>query len=132
MEQAQRPAVVWVVNRDHWPRALIVAELGERGFEARGYEDLGDAMVDLYRLFRDTPAALVLDSRDQPSDVPTLRALLAAGVPVLLVRSALESTEPQIEELPWAMVLRRPVSVGKICDSVEHIIGAHKRTAVRP
>mgnify|MGYP005841848815 CR=1 FL=1 len=127
MEAPQKPAVVWVVDREHWPRAFLVAELTERGFEARGYEEVGDAVVDLYRLFRDRPAAMVLDLREQPHDAPTLRALLGAGVPVVLVAGALELAEPLVQDLPWSAVLRRPVSVGQICDAVEELVRTRRR-----
>jgi DNA-binding response OmpR family regulator len=112
---------VWVVGREQWPRALLIAELSERGFETRGYENLIDAVVDLYRLFRPQPTVLVVDLRGQDLDPATLRCLAAAGVPVVLIAGTIEAQHPALRELPQAELLCLPLTIGEIADRVARV-----------
>ena len=107
----QPPAVLWIIDAEHWPRALLRAELIERGFDAVGYETVRDAIDSLPMR---TPNAIVVDLRGQP--IPQVERLLRIGVPVVIIAGI-----PEINDLPeaaWAAVLRRPVSIGEIADRV--------------
>ena len=104
-------AVVWIIDAEQWPRALLRAELIERGFDAVGYITVRDAIESLPER---SPDAIVVDLRGQP--LPLVERLLGIGAPVLIVAGA-----PEINDLPereWAAVLRRPVSIGGIADRV--------------
>ncbi|HSP17528.1 MAG TPA: hypothetical protein VLV78_22475 [Thermoanaerobaculia bacterium] len=106
--------VVWIIDADQWPRAMLRAEMIERGFDAVGYITVRDA-IDSIPMRR--PEAIVVDLRGQP--IPLVERLLKIGVPVVVVGGVLE-----INELPkgdWAAVLRRPVSLGDIADQVARI-----------
>jgi DNA-binding response OmpR family regulator len=103
--------VVWVINAEHWPRALLRGELIEHGFDAVGFETVGDAFDAL--LLR-PPDIIVVDVHGQP--VPQTVNLLRMGVPVIVIAGELE-----IQDLPdvdWAAVLRRPIAIGEIVDVV--------------
>jgi DNA-binding response OmpR family regulator len=106
--------VVWIIDVEHWPRALLRAELIERGFDAVGYETVRDAIDSLpWR----APDVIVVDVKGQP--MPLVERLLKIGVPVIAVGGV-----PDINDLPngaWAAVLRRPISLGEIADAVAGI-----------
>jgi DNA-binding response OmpR family regulator len=103
--------VVWIIDAEHWPRALLRAELIERGFDAVGYETVRDA-IDSYPLR--PPDAIVVELRGQP--LALVERLTKIKVPIVILASA-----PEINELPsgeWAAVMRRPVSIGEVVDRV--------------
>ena len=106
--------VIWIIDTEQWPRALLRAELIERSFDAVGYETVRDAIDSLpWR----HPDVIVVDLKGQP--IPLLERLLKIGVPVIVVGGV-----PDINDLPeggWAAVLRRPVSLGEIADTVAGI-----------
>jgi len=103
--------VIWIIDAEQWPRALLRAELIERGYDAVGYITVRDAIDSLpWR----KPEAIVVDLRGQP--MPLVERLPKIGVPVIVVGGV-----PEINDLPqsdWATVLHRPVSLGDIADAV--------------
>lgn len=106
-----RSDVVWVIDAEHWPRALLRAELIERGFDAVGYETVYDAIESLPPR---SPDAIVVDLRGQA--MPQVEKLPKIGVPVVVIAGL-----PELNDLPsgrWASVLRRPVSIGEIAETV--------------
>jgi len=71
------PPVVWIVDVEQWPRAMLRAELIERGFDAAGYVTVRDAIDSLpWR----RSAAIVVDLRGQP--LPLVERLLGSSVPL--------------------------------------------------
>lgn len=107
--------VIWIIDAEQWPRAMLRAELIERGFDAVGYVTVRDA-IDSYPIR--PPNAIVVDLRGQP--IPLVERLLKIGVPIVIVAGA-----PEINDLPdagWAAVLRRPVSLGEIAERVEAVL----------
>jgi DNA-binding NtrC family response regulator len=102
------PKVVWIVDSDQWPRALLRAELIGRGFDAVGYLTVEDALATFPRRF---PDLIVIDLRDQPRE--DVEKLFQIGVPVIAVAGALDAVDQ-----PFTAVMRRPVSLGEIADKV--------------
>ena len=103
--------VVWIIDGEQWPRAMLRAELIERGFDAVGYITIRDAIDSLPER---QPGVIVVELRGQP--LPLVERLLAIGVPVLVTGGT-----PEVNDLPpaeWAAVLPRPVSIGEIADRV--------------
>jgi len=109
---------VWVINADHWPRALLRGELIEHGFDAVGFETVGDASDAL--LMR-PPDIIVIDVHGQP--IPQAVNLLRIGVPVIVIAGATDVQE--LPDVDWAAVLRRPVSIGEIVDVVTDAARRH-------
>ena len=104
--------MVWIIDAEQWPRALLRAELIERGFDAVGYITVRDAIDALPER---SPRAIVVDLRGQP--LPLVQRLPALHVPILVIGGALELSElPQ--DAPWTAILRRPVAIGEIADRV--------------
>jgi DNA-binding response OmpR family regulator len=109
-------AVVWVIDAEQWPRALLRAELIERGFDAVARITVRDAVESLPERL---PDAIVVDLRGQP--LPLVERLRGLGVPVVIVAGT-----PEINDLPggeWVAVMRRPVSIGEIADRVAVVVG---------
>ena len=113
--QSNNP-VIWIIDVEQWPRALLRAELIERGFDAVGYVTVRDAIDSLPER---RPDAIVVELRGQP--IPLVERLPGIGVPVVIIGGA-----PDINDLPegeWASVMRRPVSLGEIADRVATLFG---------
>ncbi len=108
--------VIWIIDAEQWPRAMLRAELIERGYDAAGFITVRDA-IESYPTRK--PDVIVVDLRGQP--IPLVERLLKTGVPVVIVGGV-----PEINDLPeggWAAVLHRPVSLGQIADCVQQISG---------
>jgi hypothetical protein len=54
-------APVWIVSAEHWPRAMLRAELIERGFDAIGYVSVVDALLVSCHPTVEKPAVVILD-----------------------------------------------------------------------
>ena len=113
--------LVWIIDSEQWPRACLRAELIERGYDAVGYLDVGEALADAVP-GRPHPRLLVLELRGQALDPARLDALAGIGVPVLVLGSALDLAEPVVRDQRWTHVLRRPVSLGEVADWVEMLV----------
>ena len=92
---AQEPRV-WIVSAEHWPRALLRAELIERGFDAVGFVTLKDAIVALTLPRSRPPALVVVDLHKQIIEQQLLERLLRAKIPMLAIADATRSTDEGI------------------------------------
>jgi hypothetical protein len=103
--------VIWIIDADQWPRAMLRAELIERGLDAVGYLKPADALAHLGARFPDLIVANLREmTRDEVAD------LFRVGVPVIGIVAIPEP--PWIADFEWAALLRRPVSIGEIADAV--------------
>src|SRR5687768_7771105 len=80
--------VVWIIDSDQWPRALLRAELIERGYDAAGYITVRDAIESLPMR---RPDAIVVDLRGQP--MPLVERLTKTGAPVVVIGGATEMNQ---------------------------------------
>ena len=103
-------SVIWIIDAEQWPRAMLRAELIERGFDAAGYVTVRDAIDALPER---RPDAIVVDLRGQPT--PLVERLPKLGVPVIVIGGTVELSE--LAEGPW-IVMQRPVSIGEVADRV--------------
>jgi hypothetical protein len=117
------PAIVWIVNADHWTRAYLRAELIERGHDAIGFVAVKDAIFRLIVSPLQRPALLVIDLHEQPIDDKQRNALIHQRVPVLAIVDATYATIAP----PGLFVdsLRRPLTIGAIADAIDRRIAAH-------
>lgn len=111
-------SVIWVIDADHWPRAMLRAELIEHGFDAVGYETVSDAIESLPMR---PPDVIVVDVRGQP--MPQAAKLPRIGVPVIVVAGLADVHD--LPDVDWAAVLRRPVAIGEIVDVVNDVSRRH-------
>lgn len=119
--------MVLLVLPEHWPRALLRAELVERGYDAVGVPDLATAVRSLpVEGDRRTIRLIVVDQAAVTGGDRWLLDLLVSrhgGPPVLLLAHALGEPPPG----PWRRVVRRPALVGEIAAAVEEIVPRQDR-----
>ncbi len=113
-----RMPIVWIIDADQWPRALLRAELIERGYDAVGFLSVEDALNASPERF---PDLIVVEMHGLALMQADASKLFTLEAPIVLLTGAAEATEPWIAQLPWAAVLRRPVSIGEIAVAVERI-----------
>ena len=90
---------------------MLRAELIERGYDAVGFVTVDDALRAMPVRW---PDAIVLELRTIVRN--EAERLFGAHVPVIGIASV--TREPWVDELPFATVVRRPVSIGEIADAV--------------
>ncbi len=107
-------SVVWIVDAEQWPRALLRAALIERGYDAVGYLNATDALQTIRSRF---PDLIVVELRGVSRE--DVAQLFQIGVPVLGIASR---PEPDwVGDFSWAAFLRRPVSIGEIAERVVEV-----------
>jgi DNA-binding NtrC family response regulator len=119
--------VVWVIDAEHWPRALLRAELIERGYDAVGFTAVDEAIFRLTRERRRRPRLVLVDLAGQALARDSVALLSAGGVPVIAVAGAQEASGAE-ERLGVTALIRRPVSLGQLADAVDRRLG---RSAAR-
>jgi DNA-binding NtrC family response regulator len=112
-------AVVWIVDREHWPRACLRAELIERGYDAVGFLELDQAMAAIRAPDLHKPRVIVLELRDQVLTPSALESLADSKIPVIALTGAQELNNPLVRDFAWASVLSRPFALGNVADAVE-------------
>ena len=115
------PPRVLVVMPAQWPRALLRAELRERGYDAAGARDLLEALSEDEPA--EGPVRLILIDQDAltEGDAQLLRDLVHRLVehhPAATV-ILLAGTMHKEPEGPWQQVLRRPMSISDIVTAVQ-------------
>ena len=114
---------------EQWPRALLRAALREVGYDALGAPGLGAALR--YRAEvpgRGAVRLVLVDQAVLQNDeaFPLLTALLHRhedSAAVLLARAAPMPRPPdKAEPVPWARVIRRPVSIDGIVAAVRDLL----------
>lgn len=113
-----------LVVPQHWERALIRAELIERGHDAVGMQGLGDLLLFRTRTAAAAhgPVGLVLVDREALTGrrqrlLGPVRACYP-DVPFLLLAGG-TTTMPGG---PWTAVLLRPISIGDIATRIEDLL----------
>jgi len=106
-----------VVSGDWQFRALVRAELRERGYAALGWESLAEAEATLAGRSQ-SPAALVFDATSQLSAaVREQLAALATRLPLIVV---LRAAEPAFTPPAGIQLLRRPLTPDEVAATVVH------------
>jgi len=113
------PPRILLVMPEHWPRALLRAELIERGYDVVGAPDLTAAL--LVRPVEKGRGPVRLIAIDQDVMVESQGALLERLVSrhqkprlVLLARAQLETPPGS-----WDQIVRRPALIGEIATAIE-------------
>jgi hypothetical protein len=126
MDPERGSGVVWVIGSDHWPRAYLRAELIERGVDAIGFVTLRDALVRLVaaRSGAPHPALVIIDLHDQTTSDRALSTLLSGEFPVIAIGGAAEWADQVLRARPWALSLRRPITIGAVADAAQRLLAA--------
>ena len=104
-----RAPTIWIIDAEHWPRALLRAELIERGYDAVGFVTVDDALRVMPQRW---PHAIVVELRHLARE--EVERLTRGQVPVIGIAPATWTEE----DIPGVSILRRPVSIGEIADRV--------------
>ena len=115
------PPRILVVMPAQWPRALLRAELRERGYDAAGARDLLEALGESGPA--GAPVRLILIDQDalaegDPALLHDLVQRLVEHHPAAAV-VLLAGTMHKAPEGPWQQVLRRPMSISDIVTAVQ-------------
>jgi hypothetical protein len=114
--------ILWIIDSQHWPRALLRAELIERGFEAVGYINIAHALWAYRYPYIEKPNMLILELCGLDLKRNELEALMRTGVPVIVLGGAVELHEKLVNEFRWAAMIQRPFTIGKVADIVGQLI----------
>ena len=124
-DQAQSgtpPPRILLVMSDHWTRALLRAELIERGYDVVGAPDLVTALLCRpVERDRGPVRGILIDQEVLVEPAVRLLDLLVSrhrNPPVLLLASPL-LTSPSG---PWKRVLYKPAAIGEIASAVEEAV----------
>ena len=123
----KKEPVLWVIDSEQWPRACLRAELIERGYDPYGFITISNALDSLSRGASPPPELIILESRGQDLSHHVVAAIRDLQIPTIVLGGSLELNEPLIKEQRWELVLKRPVSLGKIADAAQEIV-SEKRT----
>jgi DNA-binding NtrC family response regulator len=123
MRATERPLTVWIIDSEQWPRACLRAELIERGYDAVGFTEIKRALMALRNRRRILPDVIVLELRGQEVTRRGLETLMAKA-PVIVIGGAQELNDPLTQGFTFAAILKRPVTLGRIVDVIDKIIGS--------
>ncbi len=115
-------ATVWVIDANQWPRALLVAELTERGYDVSGFAGIAAALLALPSREAAQPLLALLELAGIEAEPSDLRQLLARGIRLVGICDARSARGRLAAELPWSALLRRPCTIGEIVDRVESLL----------
>jgi DNA-binding response OmpR family regulator len=118
--------MVWIIDRQQWPRALLRAELVERGYEAVGFVEVDEAL----RAFRERlyviPRLIIIELKDLPEGEERVRALTGLGIPTVFLAGAAEEQRAVLQGTGWTVLLKRPFTIGRVMEEVERQVGRLK------
>ena len=111
--------MIWIVDRQQWPRALLRAELIERGYEAVGFGEVNEALRAFsYRLYA-RPQLIILELKDLGDEEQRVPALAGLGIPIILLAGLGAEQRAILKERWWAVLLKRPLTIGRVVEEVE-------------
>jgi hypothetical protein len=116
------PPRVLLVMPDQWPRALLRAELRERGYDALGAPGLAAALAYPVSVPDRGPVRLLLLDQTAlgPSEEPLLARLVERhGYPAGLLLARVGQAPASGD---WSRVLRRPVTIAELAEAVTSLL----------
>lgn len=123
--------VIWIVDRQQWPRANLRALLIDRGFDATGFVDLPQALTALKGGYYSRPDVLVLELHDLSPTEEELETLPRLSIPLIALVGAVELNQEWIERIRWTAVIRRPVTIGQVAETIEKLLHVHSSSPCR-
>ena len=114
----KKEPVLWVIDSEQWPRACLRAELIERGYDPYGFITITDALNSVARGESPKPELIILELRGQDLSPRSIAAIRNLQIPTIALGGSAELNEPIIKEQRWERVLKRPVSLGHVADTV--------------
>jgi DNA-binding NtrC family response regulator len=124
----KKEPLLWVIDSEQWPRALLRAELIERGYDPCGFITIDDAFDSLSRPGSAKPELIILELRAQNVTRQLIAGIRNLGIPTIVMGGSAELNDPLVQQ-QWTIILKRPISLGKIADVVQKIISEERRVA---
>ncbi len=115
--------LIWIIDRQHWPRALLRAELIERGYDAEGFEEITDALKVLSKESAVRPRVIVLELREQERKQEYLDKLMQTRIPLIILGDETELSERILKTHDRVSVMKRPLTIGEVADRVAKVAG---------
>jgi DNA-binding response OmpR family regulator len=112
-------SMVWIIDRQQWPRALLRAELIERGYEAIGFVGVDEALSAFLRRLYVRPKLIIIELKDLLEGEERIPALAGLGIPTIFLAGAAEEQRAVLEGLRWTVLLKRPFTIGRVMEEVE-------------
>jgi AmiR/NasT family two-component response regulator len=106
---------VWVIDRQHWPRALLCGELLESGLEVVGFAFLEEALAALEQAAALQPDLIVIELKGLGEAVDEgLARLSSMNIPIMLLGGAVELNKEVVRLGEWVAILKRPFTLGRV------------------
>jgi DNA-binding response OmpR family regulator len=110
---------VWIVDRQHWPRALLRGELLENGLEVVGFVSLEEALASLELAATPRPDLVIVELKGLGAgDDERLARLALKGPPIMLLGGEVELSKEVVRLGQWAAILKRPFTLGQVVQVV--------------
>jgi hypothetical protein len=123
LDKTATKPVIWIIDRQQWPRAYLRAELIERGFDAIGFIELSEVIATLNDPNYLKPRLIVLELCDLSFTRDKLDTLARTGIPIIALGGSVELNEEWVRNFKWAAVIQRPFTIGKVADVAEELLG---------
>ncbi len=122
LNEIEPKPVVWIIDREQWPRANLRALLLDRGFDAIGFEEIGGAMAVLKDPHQPKPSVIVIELHGLSPSKEDLDAPARLSIPIFALAGAVEMNQQWVKEFKWAALIPRPVTIGQVVDRVEKLV----------
>ncbi|RME96890.1 MAG: hypothetical protein D6773_16535 [Alphaproteobacteria bacterium] len=120
--EAGSPPTIWLVSVNQWERALLRAELLERGLEVIGFVHPEHALYALSLPVYRRPDLMVVDLTGIIKPDVTLPLLAATRLSVVLLGGQLQLRHPVVKQHRWRHIVARPVRLGDLADLLERLV----------
>jgi hypothetical protein len=119
--------VIWIVDREQWPRANLRALLLDHGFDALGFMELDGALAALKDPHYPKPFIVVLELHGLSPTEEEVDALTRLSIPMVGLAGAVEMSQEWIRKIHWAALIQRPNTIGQVVDTIERLVRVSKR-----
>ena len=119
--------VIWIVDREQWPRANLRALLLDQGFDALGFIELDGALAALKDPHYPKPFIVVLELHGLSPTEKELGTLTRLSIPMVGLAGAVEMSQEWIQNVQWAALIQRPNTIGQVVDTIEKLVRVPKR-----
>jgi hypothetical protein len=114
--------IVWIVDCEQWPRANLRALLIDRGFDAIGFMELDQALERLIHPHYPKPHVIVIELHALTPTDKELNVLTHLHIPMVALAGAMETSQEWVGKVKWAVLIRRPITIGQVADAIETLM----------
>ena len=119
--------VIWIIDREQWPRANLPTLLLDQGFDALGFIELDGALAALKDPHYPKPFIVVLELHGLSPTKEDLDTLGRLSIPMVGLAGAVEMSQEWIRKIQWAALIPRPNTIGQVVDTIERLVRVLKR-----